>query len=86
MSDMEMNTSEPREGSVGPVIGTIIILAVIVLGGLYFWSQRGTPVMEEADVDAVVEEINTQEASNEPASIEADLEATDVDNLDSQLN
>ena len=26
------------EGSVGPVIATIIILAVIVLGGLYFWN------------------------------------------------
>jgi hypothetical protein len=30
----------PKESSVGPVIATIIILAVIVLGGLYFWGER----------------------------------------------
>lgn len=29
-----------QESSVGPVVATIVILAVIVLGGLYFWSQR----------------------------------------------
>jgi len=30
------------ESSVGPVVATIVILAVIVLGGLYFWSQRSS--------------------------------------------
>jgi uncharacterized protein YxeA len=29
-----------QESSVGPVVATIVILAVIVLGGLYFWSHR----------------------------------------------
>jgi hypothetical protein len=28
------------KGSSGPIIGAIIILAIIVLGGLYFWGQR----------------------------------------------
>jgi|GEM_PF-5738070 len=33
---------QPQESSVGPVVATIVILAVIVLGGLYFWSQRSS--------------------------------------------
>ena len=33
-------TPQPGEGSVGPVIGTIVILAIIVLGGLYFWGRN----------------------------------------------
>lgn len=27
--------------SIGPVIGLIVIIAVILLGGIYFWSVRG---------------------------------------------
>jgi uncharacterized protein YxeA len=38
---MDANNNMPSgEGSVGPVVATIIILAVVVLGGLYFWGQR----------------------------------------------
>lgn len=33
---------QPQESSVGPIVATIVILAVIVLGGLYFWSQRSS--------------------------------------------
>ena len=38
-----------NEGSAGPVIGIIIILAVIVLGGLYFWGQRTNETAQEED-------------------------------------
>ncbi|MFH1472806.1 MAG: hypothetical protein ABIF06_00080 [bacterium] len=79
--------SEPKESSTGPVIGTIIILAVIVLGGFYFWSQRAdNTVMDEAMVDEVVTDITTQSQADDTASIEADLNATEVNNIDSELN
>jgi len=66
-------------GLSGPVIGAIVILAIIILGGLYFWSQR-------AGNDTVIDEINTQSGSDETSAIEADLDATDIENLDAELN
>lgn len=85
-ASMEPNLTEHRESSAGPVIGTIIILAVIVLGGLYFWGQRaGSQAMEEAEVNEVVNGIMTQSESDATADIEADLEATSIDDIDAQL-
>jgi len=93
---MEGNTSNinPQEGSAGPAIALIIILAVIVLGGLYFWGQRsdnnitdiyGNPISTSTPaVDTSA--IETQSSSDTSASIEADLKSTKLDNLDSQLN
>lgn len=83
---MGPSMESPKESSVGPVIGTIIILAVIVLGGLYFWNQRGERVMDETELNTVINEISTQSQSDDTASIDADLKATDVDNLDQELN
>jgi len=81
------NINEQKESSIGPVIGTIIILAVIVLGGLYFWGQRvSDKVMDETQLNAIVEDITTQNESDAVTDIEADLNATDIDSIDSELN
>lgn len=69
-------------GSAGPVIGIIVILVIILLGGLYFWNQRAEEMMTDEDLNS----INSQSDSDETNSIEADLESTDVDNLDSEFN
>lgn len=75
-----------RDGSVGPIIGTIIILAVIVLGGLYFWGQRAEQrAMTAEELQATVEDIQSQSTSDAPADIQADLNATDIDNIDAEL-
>jgi len=85
----EPNMTTPNnESSAGPVIGTVIILAVIVLGGLYFWGQRADsePAMTEEQVQEQVNMIQEQSTSDATADIEADLNATDIDGLDSELN
>ncbi len=84
--DGEQNNVNPAEknGSAGPIIAVIIILALVILGGLYFWDQRGD--RNEIINDDVLEAINTQSELDDAASIEADLDATDVDNLDSEIN
>ncbi|MDO8729250.1 MAG: hypothetical protein Q7K26_05215 [bacterium] len=61
------------------IFGVIVILAIIILGGLYFWNQR-------ISKDAAIDEINTQNNADEAATIEADLNATDIENLDAELN
>ena len=83
--DGEQNNLGPSEknGSAGPVIAVIIILALALLGGLYFWKERGGSNMAS---DEAVESIEKQSDSDDAASIEADLDATDVDNLDSEIN
>jgi len=87
---MEPNNSNMNangEGSIGPVIALIIILAVIVLGGLYFWGQRtsnnttdiyGNPISTSTPTAA--------STSDTSAAINADLKATDLNSLDNQLN
>lgn len=41
MEPQNQSTPSPQvEGAVGPVIATVIILAVIILGGIYFWAER----------------------------------------------
>ena len=78
-NSVNAGTGEGGGGPSGPIIGAIVILAIIILGGLYFWSQR-------AGNDAVIDEINTQSGSDEASAIEADLNATDIENLDAELN
>jgi hypothetical protein len=86
MGQMEPTPTPQTEGSAGPVIGTIIILAVIVLGGLYFWGQRTkAPVMDQTQVQEKVQSIQTQSSSDTPSDIKADLDATQIDNIDAQL-
>lgn len=82
MEDNNVNVTPQQESSVGPIIGAIIILAVVVFGFLFFWGERGADQALESQIDT----IETQSNSDETSSIEADLEATDVDNLDAELN
>ncbi len=66
--------------SKAPIMGIIVIIVVIILGGYYFWSQRAT------DQDVVTDPILLQNDSDVSSTIEADLEATDIENLDAELN
>lgn len=74
------NPAVHKEGSVGPVIGTIIILAVILLGGLYFWGNRNNQnVNPDAATDAEVQSIEAQGNSDDLNSIQTDLNNTNYD-------
>jgi hypothetical protein len=78
-----------NESSVGPVIATIIILAVIVLGGLYFWGQRSNNAPASQNTQPTASDlngINSQSSSDDTSSINADLQNTNTTSLDSQLN
>lgn len=68
-------------GSTGSVVATIVILAVLIVGAVYFWGQR-TEMSEQEALDS----INAQNQSDDTASIEADLDATDVDSVDYDLD
>lgn len=60
----------------------IIVLLVILAGALYFWGNRGGNL----DSDARLENIGNQNESDEVLDIEADIEATDTDSVDYDLD
>ncbi|MFZ2048700.1 MAG: hypothetical protein WAV25_00100 [Minisyncoccia bacterium] len=88
-----MDEQKTNEGGVGPIIATIIILAVIILGGFYFWSQRAAETTQPVDTQAAVaplsneavQAVEKQSASDDTASIEADLKATNTAGVDAAL-
>jgi hypothetical protein len=87
MGGANMGGASPSKSSVGPIIGIIILLAIVILGGLYFWGERSVEEVEsDPAADAAVESINTQSTSDDVNSIEADLDATEIENLDAEIN
>lgn len=81
-----MPPTENNENSTGPVIAIIIVLAVIILGGLYFWGERSKSI--DAGTEAALDEtasITAQSSSDEINSIEEDLTGTEIDSIGTDL-
>lgn len=64
--------------SAGMWSAVVIIIAVLVLGGFYFWGQRSGTANDAAGIQPAQQD--------DAASLEADLNATDVDNVDYDLD
>jgi uncharacterized membrane protein YfbV (UPF0208 family) len=88
-----------HEKPIGPAIGIIIIIAVIVIGGLYFWGQRAstalptqqtqatqTETQTQPAVDQTTQELQKQSSADDLNSIEADLKATNLNGLGNEVN
>lgn len=84
-----------NKSSIGSIIGTIIIIAIIILGGLYFWGKRveEAKLKESLVTDTTAPTVDNSEAavikSVSPAddldSIQADLNATNLNNLGAEV-
>jgi len=79
-----------EQKSIGPALGIIIIIVIIVIGGVYFWINSGVDedsVLKDApeEFQDEVQALQTQSASDELADIEADLDSTSLEGLDSDL-
>jgi hypothetical protein len=75
---------QTEKKSVGPLVAVIIILALIIVGGLYFLKERAaqTTYVPVPEGDSVTQSLKKQGTSDDLKSIEADLIATNVNNLD----
>lgn len=86
MDTMHMG-SEPK--SHGALIGSIIIVAILIIGGVYYFNSAKMQIAEERmraeqaalEAEAQADELRQQSDSDNVADIEADLNATDVDAL-----
>ena len=84
LNQMPPMPNRVEKKSMGPLIAVIIILVLIVVGGLYFLKERSSqPVFVPMDqADAMTESLNQQDSSDNLNSIETDLNAINLDNLD----
>ena len=92
------SSGQTQQKSMGPMLGIVIIVVLLVLGGFYFWGTQikdKSQVQENAEVtaedianqeDTALDNLNTQSTSDEIDDIEADLDATDLESLDSELD
>lgn len=101
MANMQNNIHE-NKSSIGSIIGTIIVIAVIILGGLYFWGKRideakiqQESAIQQAQMDntpsttqnvSEANSISNVSSSDEINSLEAELNATNLNGLDAELN
>ncbi len=95
-NDVGQTINTPKSGT-GSIIATIIIIALIILGGLYFWGKRIENERENRKIisgditidetAAVAEAVKTQEVSNDDSlsSLEAELGATNTSGINIQL-
>lgn len=86
---------QENKSSIGSIIGTIIIIAIIILGGLYFWGKRieENKAKENLITNFTPGEVTTPtststtglNSSDDLNSIDADLASTTLDNLAPEL-
>ncbi|MEA2113006.1 MAG: hypothetical protein U9P50_03515 [Patescibacteria group bacterium] len=91
----EATTAAPEKKQTGSIIGSIIVIIVIIIGGLYFWGTRTDtptdgdiidpvdPTTEVPIEDPIGDALNNTSPSDNLDAIEADLNATDINTIDS---
>ncbi|MEJ0001657.1 MAG: hypothetical protein WDN09_00480 [bacterium] len=70
-----MEPNQPQQKSSGALIGTIIVIIILVIGGIYLWQKN----MDEKAVDR-----NTQ-GSTTAAQLDAQVQSMDIDHTDDGL-
>ena len=90
-SQMPMNNK--NEGRVGPIIGTIIILVIIILGGIYYAKlvketidNRRALEQSQQEAEKAEADLANQSTGDSVESIQADLDKTNIDVLDAELD
>lgn len=99
MNTTGVNTRDNK--SVGPVIGLIIILAIIIIGSIYLWLSRSNSPLspqdnfdnannpsDQAGTSVDTQVILNQSSSDDAVAIENDLNSfdeSDIGSLDSSL-
>jgi len=80
-----------NKSSVGPIIGSVVVVLVIVLGGIYLYGERlKDKINEEAPVENIKAEdqatnsLEQQGSSDSLSEISADLQASDFNGLDAE--
>lgn len=92
-----------EEKSAGALIGSIIVIVILIVGGLYLWNSKmqeqrmmedgtmmdkgDTMMMEDPAMmeDTATADLEAQGSSDEVSDIEADLNTTNLEGLDAEM-
>jgi flagellar basal body-associated protein FliL len=69
---------EPEKKSNGALIGTIVVIIILILGGLYIWMSKSKVEPIPENITANEQEAASIEAYNELNTFETDVSETDV--------
>lgn len=67
---------EPEKKSNGGLFGTIIIIIILVLGGLYMWQSKVNSTLPENEMES--ESVTTSNEDAELTAIEGELEGAET--------
>lgn len=72
----ESTVFKEKESKVGPIIGSIIIILIIIIGGIYFLSTRVEQIKEQnQDPEQSADELESEIDSFNTAEFEAEVDA-----------
>ena len=93
-SHIPIENKNTHQAPMGPIVGVIIIVAVLAIGGLYYWGGQLNRAQNEMTREQMEndmknaptpEELRTQSSSDELEAIEADLEVSNFNQLDAEM-
>lgn len=86
------NSKKENGGEVGPILGIIIVLIVLVSGALYFFFQKIEKIRENGpaesareileEKDSITENLKSQSKSDSISAIKKDIEETNLNNIE----
>lgn len=87
-NNQENQVPEPtsnNKGGFGPVLGIIVIIILLALGGLYYFTTGINKIPSYNENDGTINALEEQSSSDAISDIEADLNATDLSEVDTLL-
>ena len=82
------NFADHKKGGVGPVLGIIVIIILLALGGLYYFTKGigQIPNYDSGNQDDAMMQMQEQSNSDALSDIDADVQATDFSEIDATLS
>lgn len=73
---MDNQNNSKKDSGIGPIIGSIVIIILIVLGGLYFWSYK---INKQKSIIPTFTEQKNEKASDDLNATTSESSATTSD-------
>ena len=80
---VEGTVFKEKESKVGPMIGSIIVIIIIIVGGLYFWGNYINQIKTENNIE---QQDSPASEAEEIEQIENELENLNFDDIDAELD
>jgi len=78
-----MENIEPEKKSNGALIGSIVVIVILIIGGIYIWQ---TKVRDTLNKESQMESTATEKDSSELNNLEKDINATNIEIEASVIN